>query len=214
MTVRKTIFNEFCKRLICIVINETYLIWGWCEFRQEYSNIELLRSYFADISFLVFFAIITNNIFGYICKLLCFYTLVWFYEQSLNWPDITYIVAKIRKLEFNKFATFIPLLKFYFAIPKTMIFVNNINNNIKTVEFLKTWFIKKFCAFEQANQIIQPFYLNIKPTIKIQFTNNFLCSNTRIRICTDAAEIKINVCDIICVVQWKLAKHFMFAAFI
>lgn len=32
--------NNFCRRLACIAVDEAHLLWGWREFRKEYSNID------------------------------------------------------------------------------------------------------------------------------------------------------------------------------
>lgn len=89
--------NAFCKRLACIAVDETHLIWGWREIRQEYKNIGLLKSFFARIPYLILSATMTNNVLGYIRKSLHLRAPIPLYERTLDRPNITYFVAEIRK---------------------------------------------------------------------------------------------------------------------
>ncbi len=38
--------NAFCRRLVCIAIDEAHLLWGWREFQKEYANVGRLRAFF------------------------------------------------------------------------------------------------------------------------------------------------------------------------
>lgn len=45
---------------------EAHLIWGWREFRKDYRNVGLLRSYFPSVPIVVLSATMTNNVLDYV----------------------------------------------------------------------------------------------------------------------------------------------------
>lgn len=65
-----------------------------------------------------------NDVLGYIRKSLSLCAPIRLYERTLDRPNITYVVAELRKPDFQEFADLIPLEPNCAAIPKTMIFVD------------------------------------------------------------------------------------------
>ncbi len=42
LSVTRDRSNAFCRKLACIAVDETHLMWGWREFRKEFSNVGIL----------------------------------------------------------------------------------------------------------------------------------------------------------------------------
>lgn len=81
-----------------------------------------------------------NNILNYIRTSLNLYLLVRLYKQSLNCPNITYGIAKIKKPIYKELDTFVLSILGLSAILKTMIFVNSINQGMALTKYLYTKF--------------------------------------------------------------------------
>ena len=81
-----------------------------------------------------------NNVLDYICTSLNFRLSVRLYKQSLNCPNITYSVAKIKKLEYKELDIFIPSIGNLSTILKIIIFVDSINEGTALTKYLCTKF--------------------------------------------------------------------------
>ena len=66
-----------------------------------YVNEEKLCTCFPDILIMALSATITNNILEYIRESLHLQTSIHLYKQTLNRPNISYIVKEIKEREFN-----------------------------------------------------------------------------------------------------------------
>ena len=62
--------NAFCRRLACIAVDEAHLMWGWREFRKEFSNVGILRSVFPKVPIMAVSATMTTNTLEYFRKTL------------------------------------------------------------------------------------------------------------------------------------------------
>ena len=76
-------------------------------------------------------AIIMRNILEYICESLYLQMLVYLYKQSMDWPNITCMMKKIKQKGFKEFNVLVPQTGGILDIPKTMIFVDKIEDEIK-----------------------------------------------------------------------------------
>ena len=85
-----------------ITINEAYLLLGWQKFWKKYENIEKLRTFFLDVLIMTLFATIMRNILEYICENLHLQIPVHLYKQTLYWPNITYMIKKIKQKGFKE----------------------------------------------------------------------------------------------------------------
>lgn len=79
------------------------------------------------------FAIIICNISEYICKSLHLQLLVPLYKQTLDWPNITYMVKKIKEKGFKKLDIQVSQIEKILNIFKTMILVDKIEDKIRMV---------------------------------------------------------------------------------
>lgn len=73
-------------------------------------------------------AIIISMILKYICKLLKLKLLTRFYQELLDRLNITDIIGEITKPKYNNLIFFMPKRARVGAIPKTIIFIDNIED--------------------------------------------------------------------------------------
>lgn len=78
--------------------------------------------------------------------------LVKLYKQFLDYSNIIYSIAKIKKLGYIELDIFILSIKNLNIILKTMIFVNNINEKMVLIKYLYIKLLKNLK--NQANEII------------------------------------------------------------
>lgn len=119
--------KKFCQQLAYIVVNKVYLIWSQKSFRKEYGSIEHLKDIFPKTPTLALLSTIISNVLEYVCKYWQFYKLVQLYKELLDQSNITFIVTEIKKPRIKKLNFLISFTISASAIPKIMIFVDNIN---------------------------------------------------------------------------------------
>ena len=164
--------NEFCRRLTCITIDKAHLIWGWREFRRDYRHIDLLRSYFPNVLIVSFSATMTNNVLDYIRAFLNLCLPVRLYKRSLDRPNIIYGIAEIKKPGYKELDVFVLSISSLSAIPKTIIFVESINEGMALIEYLRTKLLDDLK--DKAEQVIQCFHSNLLDKSRKLFTEDFL----------------------------------------
>ena len=202
--------NSFCCRLACIAVDEAHLVWGWQTFRKEYANISTLKVVFPDVPVIALFATITKNVPEYICKSLLLRSPVHLYKRTLDRPNITYMVQEITKPGFSELDILLPQGGGVADVPKTMIFVDSINEGIRITTYLRSMLDESLRG--SGDVIIRPFASNLRANTRAIFMDDFRLGNTRILVCTDAAGMGVDVRDIKCSIQWKIADHFSLAA--
>ncbi len=77
------------------------------------------------------------------------------------------------------------------GIPKTMIFVDKIEDRIKMAQYLRLLLLK--LLRKKRDQIIQTFSSNQESSRREFFMEEFENRNTRILICTDIAGMGVNI---------------------
>lgn len=96
--------------------------------------------YFKDVFFnvpiLALLAIITPIVLKYIYKLLKLRFLIRIYWESLNKPNIIYMVRKISKSKYENLAFLVPDSGKAGIIPKIIIFINDIENAQRIAVYL------------------------------------------------------------------------------
>lgn len=94
---------------------------------KYYMKLELLRYYFLKVPIIALFTILFPNILDYIRKSLYLYTTTCFYKQLLDCFKITQMVNTITRPKFKDLNFLISKAR---LIPKTIIFINNLDNRI------------------------------------------------------------------------------------
>lgn len=80
----------------------------------------------------------TNNVLDYIHASLNLYSSVRLYKRFLDYPNIIYGVAEIKKPGYEELDVFVLSIGGLSAILKTMIFVDSINKGMALTEYLRT----------------------------------------------------------------------------
>lgn len=91
------------------------------------------------------FAIITRNVLEYICKNLSLQILVQLYKQILDRSNITYIVKEIKEKDFKELDVLVSQTERISDIPKTMIFVDRIDDGIKMTQYFRLLLSESIC---------------------------------------------------------------------
>ncbi len=104
---------------------------GWREFQKKYANVGKLRAFVPDIPIMALFTTIMRNVLEYICESLHLQILVYLYKRTLDRPNSTYIVKEIKQKSFKKQDVLVPQIRGISDIPKTIIFVDKIDDGIK-----------------------------------------------------------------------------------
>ena len=136
-----------------------------------------------------------NNVLDYIRAFLNLRLPVRLYKQSLDRPNITYVVAKMKKPGYKELDVFVPSIGGLSAISKTMIFVDSINEGIALTKYLRTKLSDNLK--DNAEEVIRCFHSNLSDTSKKLFTKDFLWRNIRILVCIKAAGLDINIPNVL-----------------
>ena len=160
-------------------------------------------------------ATITRNVLEYIRATLHLHTPVHLYKRILDRPNITYMVQEIKKKRFQELDILLPSGEVVAVasvqdIPKTMIFVDKIDEGILIAEYLQLLLPQHMS--HQENEIIRPFSSNLQASTREYFMDEFRNGNTRMLVCTDAAGMGVNIPDVARAIQWKISDHLVLAA--
>ena len=128
----------FTKRLACIAIDEAHLVWGWRTFRKDYAGLSTLRHCYPKVPLMALSATLTPNVLEYIRKSLNMRDSVRLYKRPMDRPNIMQMVAKIKTpKEFDELAFLVPTAGAASAIPKTMVFVDSLDDGMTLAHHLR-----------------------------------------------------------------------------
>lgn len=202
--------SAFCRQLACVAVDEAHLLWGWREFRQEYGNIGRLRMLFAHVPIIALSATITRNVLEYIRESLHLRAPVHLYKRTLDRPNIAYLVQEIKKPGYSELDILIPPHISALSIPKTMIFVDKIDEGINMAAYLRSLLDEP--TQSRQSKLIQSFSSNNEASTRGRIMDDFANGDTRVLVCTDAAGMGVDIRDVACSIQWRIAEHLTLAA--
>lgn len=101
----------------------------------------------------------------------------------------------IWKPQWNKLAFLVPTGPVG-KIPKTLIYVDNIDKTANIVKFLKTKLPECIWESEYADVVIQDFSSNLEKDTCYQHMAALWTGDTRIWVCTECADMGIDIPDI------------------
>lgn len=130
--------KKFSKRLRYIAIDEAFIIWGWQNFGEEYLMLGHLKDIFPTIPILILSATITPNILDYIRIFLQLPGFLQIYRQPFDRLNIRYIISPVQKKGFEDLVFLIPDDGPVAEIPKTMVFVNKIDDIVELENYLRS----------------------------------------------------------------------------
>lgn len=129
-----------------------------------------LKDIFSSILILLLSAIVIPNIFKYIQVLLKLSLPLQIYRQSLDWPNLIYIVSLVCKSRFKYLDFFVSNRGAIGNIPKTIIFVDLINKATKITKELQLRLFEWIQNNKKQTEIIIHIFLsNFSSKIKTRF---------------------------------------------
>lgn len=111
---------------------------------------------------------ITPNVLGYIRQLLHFCSPTCLYKQSLDWLNITQMVTNITNLGFHDLRFLVPEAG---LIPKTMLFVNKMDNAMAIAAYFYNLLLSE--NRDQENILIRTYYSNLETKTRTDFIKDF-----------------------------------------
>lgn len=178
--------------MVCIVIDETYLIWYWKTFWKKYAELGTLKHYFLKVPIIALFATFAPKVLSYIRKSLYLHTLTRLYKQPLDYPNITQMIKSITKSGFKNLDFLISKAR---SIFKTiMAFVDEIDNVIALATYFWNLLLSK--QQNQKEVLIRIYHSNLKTSTWSTFLEDFWIKKTQIWICINAEDIGVYIPNI------------------
>lgn len=165
----------FFQRLACIIIDKANLIWGWKIFQKHYTELKILRYYFPTVLMIALSTILLPNVLSYIEESLHLYTLSRLYKYPLDCPNITQMINNTTKIWFEDLNFLITKAR---LIPKTMVFVDNIDDEITLAACVWSLLLLELCKLGEG--LIRVFYSNQEISTQSDFLKDFRTKETRI----------------------------------
>ena len=175
------------------------------EFREKYQMLAHLKDVFPTVFTLILSVTITPNILDYIQKSWKLSLPSRIYRLSLDRQNLEYMVYSIRKLGFQNLAFLVLKDSQISGIPKTMVFVDKIENAIELKRYLQSRLPDCIQNRDPAFVIIQSITSNLDANIKTKIIKDDQYKNARICICTKCTGMGINISDIICAIQFNIS---------
>ena len=155
-----------------------------------------MKDVFPEVPTLALSATITPIVLEYICKSLKLRPAIQLYQELLDKPNITYLVEEIVKPKYEDLAFLVPNGSGTNAIPKTMIFVNNIDKTQRIAAYLCIILLSRLQR--KWAKIICTFLSNLESATQTEFLRDFQMGNMQIWIYRKCAGIGLNLRDIAC----------------
>ncbi len=171
--------------------------------------LEHLKDIFPIILMCLLSATVTSNILEYIRVSLKLSPLLQIYRQLLDRPYLTYIVSPIHRNGFKDLDFLIPSRGAVGKIPKTIIFMNKIDDAIQMIKHLWSRLPEHIRREGRSNHIIRTFTANLTITSKTKFIADLHLGETRIWICMECTSMGINLPDIRHAIQFKISDYIM-----
>ncbi len=163
-----------------------------------------LKDVFSKVPTLIMSATITPNILDYIRVSLKLPPPSRIYRLPLDQPNLKYMVCPIQKPGFRDLAFLVPKDGPVGLIPKTMIFVDKIEDAIRLERYLRSRLSDCVRNGKQAFVVIQSITSNLDANTRTRVMEDLWYGNARICVCTECAGMGINIHDIMRTVQFKI----------
>lgn len=190
----------FTKMFACIVINETHLVWELRSFYKDYASLGTLHHYYSKVLLIALSTRLTLNVLKYIRKSLNIQNFVCVYKRSMDCSNIIQMVAKTKDpKKIDKLGCLNLTASVVSAIPKTMVFVDYLDERVILGNHLHN--LLPVHMKKDRKRLIRTFISRLEPDTKAKYRENFHNGNTRIWICIDAAQIRVDIGNIVPVIQ-------------
>lgn len=160
-----------------------------------------LKNVFPQVPTLLLSTTVMPNIFEYIQVSVKFCGPAQIYRKKLDCPNLIYMIIPIRRPKFEDLEYTVACDGVIALIPKTFIFVDNINHSIAMRKYLCLVLCRQKQSSKEAKAVIQPFSFNLEPATWYRFFQDIRWGNTRVWICIECAGMGINLRDIAQIIQ-------------
>lgn len=182
-TILRNRNSPFCSRLFAIIVDECHLVWGWREFRKDYLGLGFLRTYFPQVTMIAMSATITPNVLKFVAKSIGLRSGFRLYKQSIDRKNICQFVCQIsQKAGYNQLESLVAGTGAAWTIPKTMLFVDSIDNATTIATYLRSSLPPHQQSYAQ--QIIRPFHASLKVFLREEYLDSFRDGDCCILVCT------------------------------
>jgi superfamily II DNA helicase RecQ len=211
-TARKP--NAFMRNLVAVVVDECHLIHQWRDFRKLYMALGRLRKCCKGVPWLCLSATLTAGAESYVHEVCGFQEQTLRFSISIRRDNVNLIVSTITRPEFEHLHDLIPTrLARSFAIPKTLVFVDSVDNAILIARDLRD---RLQAIIDRNRDLIGNRRINPDTVVQTYFSPNDDSAKsatlrtirdgaTRICICTDAFGLGVNIPDVTRVIQWGVS---------
>jgi hypothetical protein len=199
--------TPFMRNLVCLAFDECHCAQDWCGFRPEYRFLANIKEALAHVACVCLSATVTSWCASYIHEVV---RLQW---EALRvtthiWRrNICTIVAPMSGIGFAELDNMLALgrVRHRSEIPKTLIFLDNIDNAIAIARRLRSK-LHRAPGRMNPSRVIRTYYGSLDDYSKPDTLEGIKDGRTRIIICTDAFGLGVNVPDIDRVIQWDVTE--------
>ncbi|OSD06262.1 P-loop containing nucleoside triphosphate hydrolase protein [Trametes coccinea BRFM310] len=213
---------SFARRVLSIVVDEAHCVSHWgADFRKKYSSLGIVRAFLPrGTPIVAVTATLTARVRRDLHRTLHFSSGSRFLNVGNDHPNVAIVVRAFEHAQntFNDIDFLIPAASELLApcdIPKTYLYVDNINTGNELVDHLSALIAERQPDLATLG-LVRPFNATLSHQCRrnsmTAFRANpgshsaFMPGCIRILVCTDAAGMGCNVKDVDIVVQWKLPK--------
>ena len=191
--------------LTTVAMNECHLVWSWEDFRLTYQRVNNLRHIFWNVFFICLSITLIFNIVAYIHEVCNFKRSTVLFSLSTHRDNINIIVVSINNCnDIQPLCDLIPdSCRDILAIPKTLIFVDNIDL-AKDIAVALRARLPNGVSGIPSDILIRTYWGSIDEEKKKATHSDIKSGRSRITICTDAFGLKVNIKDIQWVIQWDV----------
>ncbi|KAI0344969.1 P-loop containing nucleoside triphosphate hydrolase protein [Trametopsis cervina] len=211
---------SFARRILSLIVDEAHCIslWG-ASFRKKYGTLGIIRTFLPrHTPVIAMTATLTGRVRRDIHSKLHFPRHgSLFHNEGNDRPNVS-LVVRACQYPLNSFADLdfvLPqTIRHAADIPKTYIYVDNINVGGEIVDYLATLLEARLQQHHRTSDcrpshlpvergVIRPFNATLSQDYRNAAMQQFRLGEIRILVCTDAAGMGINVSNVDVVVQWK-----------
>jgi hypothetical protein len=209
ITTRLPAGAPFMNNLVLCAIDECHLIWDWESFRTGYRYVGNLRRALNFVPWACLSATLMPGSEGYVHKVLGFDPGMAKITQPIRRDNINLAKLTMKGSGFNQLYYLISSMATGSAadIPKTIIYVDNVNTAIQMARELRAWMTAKFRMSNiDPNTIIRTYYGRVDAKAKSDTLSMFKTGECRIVIATEAFGLGVHIPNILRVIQWGLCE--------
>lgn len=199
--------------LVALAIDEVHVVWGYRQFRSEYGNIGDLRAHIRTVPVVGLSATLTPIVLLYLHKALLLASPTILYRLPVGRSNVALVVASMATSGHALGGiSFIidPSKRVAFLIPKTFIFVDEVDLAVDIARYLHTLLHKDLQ--ESAREVVKVMTASLDPSTRDSYMNGLRDGYHRVIVGTEVVAMGLNFPDVEVIVQWGIAGHLTLAS--